>query len=316
MRLRLRLWFFVLLMICAVSGLTPPCSAATYVIGPEDNSAYIDQRDPDENFVNKGGILVASELNENARIVIHFELEGWSADSISEVILGLYRYRGGYYSVSRTINVYPLTTAFDESTATWNYPWTTPGGDFDNSITASADAPELPDEVVALVEWDVTEMVNSRWNDVATCGFLIKDPVEDSPPPGGPYVRFRSRRYIDEKPLELPYLQITTDGTDVKEAHEGEAYGTFSLDQNYPNPFNDRTVLQFELSKPARVYLEIYNIRGQKVRTLLDAEREAGRHILQWDGTNQSGRSVASGIYLYRIQAGEFSETKKLLYLK
>ncbi len=315
MRLALKTTFLFLLTVCAASSPTTRVIAATYVVGPEDNSVYLDQREPDGNFVSGRGLLVASESNENARTVIHFDLEGWSADSISQAKLCLYRYRGGYYSISRTINVYPLTSAFDESTATWNYPWTSSGGDFDNGITASAEVPELPNEVAALVEWDVTDMVKNRWSNIADCGFMVKDWVEDTPT-DGPYVRFRSHRYVNDAPLELPYLEISTGQTGVEEAGEDEIGGGFSLGQNFPNPFNDRTVLQFELSKPARVNLVIYNLRGQKVKTLLDATREAGRYALEWDGTNQAGGSVSSGLYLYRMRTAEFSDTKRLLYLK
>jgi hypothetical protein len=290
--------------------------AATYVIGPEDKSVYIDQRDPNVNFVSKRGLLVVSELNENARTVIHFNLDGWSVDSISEAKLCLYKYRGGYYSVSRTINVCPLTTTFSESTATWNYPWTNPGGDFDNSISASAEVPELPDEVVAKVEWDITGMITSRWSDLTNCGFLLKDPVEDSPPPSGPYVRFRSQRYIDEKPLELPYLEITTSGTGVEDAEHDFASRSFRLGQNFPNPFNNKTILQFDLPHTSDVSLVIYNLLGERVKTLLEEKKQAGTYRVEWDGTEHSGNSVSSGIYLYRLQAGNYSQTKRLLYLK
>ncbi len=316
MHLALKATFLFLLTLCAASSPTARVLAATYVVGPEDNSVYLDQREPDGNFVSGRGLLVASEVNENARAVIHFDLEGWSADSISQAKLCLYRYRGGYYSVSRPIHVYPLTSAFDESTATWNYPWASPGGDFDNGITASAEVPELPNEVVALVEWDVTDMVKSQWSNIAGCGFMLKDPIEDSPPPNGPYVRFRSHRYVSDAPLELPYLEISTGQTGVEEAGEDEIGGGFSLGQNFPNPFNDGTVLQFDLPKPTRVILAIYNLRGEKVKTLLDAVREAGRHTLEWDGTNQAGQSVASGLYVCRMRTAEFSDTKRLLYLK
>jgi hypothetical protein len=176
--------------------------AATHVFRPEDNSVYIDQRDPDINFVSFTGILAASELNENARTVIHFDLAGWAPDSIFQAKLYLYHYRGGNYTGSRSINAYSLTSAFDESTATWNYPWTTPGGDFDNSITASADVPEAWENWVS---WDVTGILKNRWTNVANCGFLLKDAVEDAPPPDGPYVRFHSHRKDS-----LPYLEVTT----------------------------------------------------------------------------------------------------------
>jgi hypothetical protein len=307
MHLASKVAFRFLLAICAVSGLSALAPAATYLVGPEDNSVYIDQRDADINKSDKSGLLTASALNENARVVIHFDLTGWSSDSISQAKLHLYHYRGGSYSGSRAVNVYALTAAFDEATATWNTPWITPGGDYDNGIGASADVPEAWEN---WVEWDVTDIVKGRWNDVAECGFLIRDPLEDDTG-DGPYVRFYSHRGDS-----LPYLELVTGQTRVEEAGEEEIGGGFFLGQNFPNPFNDRTILQFELSKPARVNLAIYNLRGQKVKTLLDAGRQQGRYTLEWDGTNQAGESVSSGLYLYRMRTAEFSDTKRLLYLK
>ncbi|KPL02756.1 MAG: hypothetical protein AMJ90_04940 [candidate division Zixibacteria bacterium SM23_73_2] len=176
--------------------------AARYIFRPEDNSVSIDQRDPNVNFVYEGGILVASEQNENARFVIHFDLDGWvpDADSITQADLYLYHYRGGNYTDSYTIDVYSLTSAFNESTATWNFPWTAPGGDYDSSIGNSAGVPEEWDNWVS---WDVTEILKNRWGNVVNCGFLFKDPVEDTPPPDGPYVRFHSQRKDS-----LPYLEV------------------------------------------------------------------------------------------------------------
>ena len=182
-------------------------SATTYVLRPEAHSVYVDQRDPDVNFVDKRGILVASESNENARAVIRFDLDDWTpdVDSISYAGLYLYHYRGGGDEGSRTIEVYSLTTAFDESTATWNSPWTNPGGDYDAGFDASAEVPEAWENWVT---WDVTDILRNRWGNVAQHGFLLRDPIEDSPPPDGPYFRFRSRRYEDETPQEIPYLLL------------------------------------------------------------------------------------------------------------
>ena len=182
--------------------------AATQVFRPEDNSVYVDQRDPNENKVYQTGILTSSALDENARIVIHFDLDGWTPNlaSISEAKLHLYHYRGGNYTGSRTLNVYPLTSSFGESTATWNFPWTNPGGDYDASVSASTDVPE---EWENWVEWDVTDLLKNRWSNVKSCGFLIKDAVEDTPG-DGPYVRFHSHRKDS-----LAYLEVTTAAQDV-----------------------------------------------------------------------------------------------------
>jgi len=95
---------------------------------------------------------------------------------------------------------------------------------------------------------------------------------------------------------------------------------SFSLSQNYPNPFNSNTIIKFEISGPAgeavQASLNVYNILGEKVKTLFDEAKYPGYHSVTWDGTNQRGEKVASGVYLYRLSTGKYSETKKMTLLK
>lgn len=91
---------------------------------------------------------------------------------------------------------------------------------------------------------------------------------------------------------------------------------TNSLQQNYPNPFNPETQIRFVLPKPARVKLEVYNLLGQKVVTLLDREMTAGPNTIVWDGKNGKGENVSSGIYFYRLEAGDLKETKKMIIVR
>lgn len=91
----------------------------------------------------------------------------------------------------------------------------------------------------------------------------------------------------------------------------------FALRQNYPNPFNPTTTIRFELPEPAQVTLRIYNILGQEVVTLLDeATKAAGFHTISWDGRNTRNASTAGGVYFYRLEAGGFTDVKKMLLLK
>ncbi len=90
----------------------------------------------------------------------------------------------------------------------------------------------------------------------------------------------------------------------------------FSLRQNYPNPFNPATTIEYDLPEDGRVNLTIYNLLGQKVRTLVSAPQTAGRYRIMWDAKSEQGNAVASGIYLYRLQTGNFVRTKKLILLK
>jgi N-acetylneuraminic acid mutarotase len=90
----------------------------------------------------------------------------------------------------------------------------------------------------------------------------------------------------------------------------------FSLLQNYPNPFNGETVIRFQLPTEQRVQIQLYNMRGQLVTTLLDERRDAGYHRVSWNGRDAAGRPVASGIYIYLIQAGTNRTSKKLVILR
>jgi len=91
---------------------------------------------------------------------------------------------------------------------------------------------------------------------------------------------------------------------------------SYALKQNHPNPFNPTTIIEYTLPRQSRVTISVYNIAGQKVITLLDGDRGAGTHRVTWDGTDQNGRAVATGIYLYRLQTDKFVEAKKMLLMK
>jgi len=90
----------------------------------------------------------------------------------------------------------------------------------------------------------------------------------------------------------------------------------FALKQNFPNPFNPVTSIAFEMPAAQDVRLNVYNMLGQKVRTLVNDHRTAGRYTVLWDGRDDSGRMVGSGVYFYQIQAGSFTKTAKMVFLK
>jgi hypothetical protein len=91
---------------------------------------------------------------------------------------------------------------------------------------------------------------------------------------------------------------------------------TFQLMQNYPNPFNPVTHISFSLAQNVKVKLEIFNVLGQKIRTVINKKLLAGQHTVIWDGKNELGNQMASGIYFYRLQAGDFVKTRKLILMK
>ncbi len=90
-----------------------------------------------------------------------------------------------------------------------------------------------------------------------------------------------------------------------------------SLSQNYPNPFNPSTSIEFTVRERSRVTLNVYDVSGKLVRTLLNEDRPAGeQHRVTWDGRNDAGQSVSSGVYFYRLNANDFTQTKKMVLLK
>jgi len=90
----------------------------------------------------------------------------------------------------------------------------------------------------------------------------------------------------------------------------------FRLYPNYPNPFNPVTTISYDLPDDGLVELSVYNMRGEKVTTLLQGNQKAGSYQINWDGTSQSGDMVASGIYFFRIASGNYCRTSKMVFVR
>ncbi|MFC1555957.1 T9SS type A sorting domain-containing protein [candidate division KSB1 bacterium] len=113
---------------------------------------------------------------------------------------------------------------------------------------------------------------------------------------------------------EADTLRFSLDLTDVKE--EKVLPNTFRLHQNYPNPFNPETTIRFELPAAADVRITVYNILGKEVAKVTDRDYAAGEHSIKWNGRNSFGTQVSSGMYFYRIEAGTFVKTMKMVLLR
>ena len=94
------------------------------------------------------------------------------------------------------------------------------------------------------------------------------------------------------------------------------APSSFRLSQNYPNPFNPTTVIEYQLPKAMHVQLEVYNVLGERIATLVNEQQDAGYYTVSWDGRDQQHRMVTSGIYFYRLDAGQLFNMKKMLLMK
>ena len=90
----------------------------------------------------------------------------------------------------------------------------------------------------------------------------------------------------------------------------------YALGQNYPNPFNPSTTIQFELPDESHTKISIYNLLGREIIQLVNETYKAGYHEVIWNGKDSYGRTIPSGMYLYRMNANSFSSTRKLVFLK
>jgi FlgD Ig-like domain len=110
-------------------------------------------------------------------------------------------------------------------------------------------------------------------------------------------------------------LVLTAGPTAIRNQTSSLPY-KFTLNQNYPNPFNPSTEISYNIPEQDFVSLNIYDINGQLVKTLVRENQVAGAHQVVWDGTNSSERQVASGVYIYRLVSGNNNSVKKMLLLK
>lgn len=150
----------------------------------------------------------------------------------------------------------------------------------------------------------MARIVFVNWN-----GGTVPGPYNQDMPEQGTVFRI-----ISKKPnFAGDSLQVIATPTSVPIS---EIPQSIYLDQNYPNPFNPVTTIRFGLATRAKVELRVFNILGQEVRELVSGEMEAGNHELRWDARNDLGRPVSSGVYFYRLRAGEWVQTRKMLLLR
>ncbi len=112
--------------------------------------------------------------------------------------------------------------------------------------------------------------------------------------------------------LDVALSRIVTSAAE----HERAVPLAFSLEQNFPNPFNPSTVISFTIPQRGHVRLDVLNLLGEPVVTLIDEEREAGTHRVTWDGTNQEGKTVPSGVYFYKLHHGSSMATRKMIFVR
>jgi hypothetical protein len=162
---------------------------------------------------------------------------------------------------------------------------------FDTTMTTTHLFIPYEDLYGAIVDTTGITMLNITWNVYAS------DPWVDVPSSNGPF-------------------SLVVDAGWMLNTEEETLPEVFALHNNYPNPFNPITNIRYDIPEVSDVRIDIYNINGQRVRTLVSREHQPGRYKIQWNAVNDSGSPVASGMYIYKIHAKEFVSVKKLLLMK
>ena len=112
------------------------------------------------------------------------------------------------------------------------------------------------------------------------------------------------------------YSDVYSGSLEFLDVNKGQLPLVYSLEQNYPNPFNPTTNITYSIPSNNQVVVNIYNLRGEKVKTLVNGFQTSGYKTIKWDATNEQGKSVSAGLYVYSIQTESFNQTKKMLLLK
>ena len=115
---------------------------------------------------------------------------------------------------------------------------------------------------------------------------------------------------------DVDFELAPVEATSVEQRIDTPVPDHFALSQNHPNPFNPTTTIHYSLPEAVHVTLQIINMRGEVVRTLVNKVQSAQVHSVAWNGKDSRGQTLPSGLYLYRLQAGEFSQTRQMMLLK
>lgn len=177
-------------------------------------------------------------------------------------------------------------------------------------------APGNLDSVKIEYSYDAGKTWKLITSGVPNNGQLLWSSVPDTPSDSC-LIRITSKAENPISVTSADFFTILSDTTDVvEEKREKSIPETFVLHQNYPNPFNPSTKIEFSLPRRTKVTLDIYNIAGRRVRGLVDEELSSGHWSIVWNGEDDNGVEVASGVYLYRLRTSEYTQTKKMVIVR
>lgn len=326
-----RRFLLVLLTFCVMVSSTPAQTVLTFE-PVKDNTLY---EDPNGRLSNGAGIhMFAGRTNQPQnsvrRALVAFDLsEIPPGAKVESATLTLFMSRSNALAGKRSVALHRMLRDWGEGSAdavaeegsgaapsggdaTWVHSffdttlWTGPGavGDFDPSASAA-----LEIDSVSAYTWGPTEQMTAdvqQWVDDPSSNFgwlILGDETV-----GRTSKRFDTREHptLENRPL-LAVTVVTTDVSDPPKATVED----FALLQNYPNPFNPTTEIRFSLNRGGHVRLEVFDLKGRRVETLVEGHRPAGLHTIRFD----AGR-LAAGFYFYRLTAGRQQRTRRMILVR
>ncbi|MBN1782331.1 DNRLRE domain-containing protein [bacterium] len=274
----------------------------------EVTDSFIYAYEPDTNFGEE------PYMGAIDRFLVRFQLPAsLNNKQILSASLGFYVWNQSDFQPENYMDVYALQNEWTESAVTWNRRtesdlWNTPGGDYDASGPVVRILHVQGVDHAFYPEADITALVQS-WVDgtAGNYGLLVMNDCATG-------IGLKASEYGEGT---RTYLRITyTDKTETSCLCTAPLPERTMLAFNYPNPFNPETRIELFIEKRDRIRIDLYNSIGQRVRMLMDQSCEPGTHSIMWNGTDDSGAQVPSGLYFYRISGGNRILTGKMQLLK
>ena len=276
------------------------------IVGFTDFSAFADQFNKSiandaETFISSFDLVADGEIND-----LDFSVAGMGANAVA--VEGMPTTDIGFalgYEVDETTATYHVTVSIDKAEALKGFQFEMT---YDHNVLEF-----MEDNVTGLVGLNVydtkdgvirvaSEFVGEKFLGDVTLGFKTKGIDKDIT--------------IEIVNGMVDNLEGVALSTNLGEVSLRAIPAVYSLSPNYPNPFNPTTTIDYSIPKSGNVELVIFNLAGQKVRTLVNEHRTAAFYKVVWDGRNNNGESVGSGLYFYRIQSGSFSKIEKMTLVK
>ena len=272
-------------------------------------------------------IVIKGDINKFYRLGRNVASGGdYNGDGFYDILVsGAGRYTKVFYTVSSSPEVFLDTlNLFGEDILPSAFGWAI-------SVASNINKDEFDDFMVADIDYGVDlkgkvyifyggAEVDSLWDITLTGRGNRKEhfgaklaPAGDINGDGWNEVMVSS--YYDSTLIGEVFI-FTSNPTSVEEPHKKGHVNNFHLDQNFPNPFNAETIIEYVLPENSQIDLSVYNILGGHVRTLIHQYQGAGHKKTTWDGKDQAGREVSSGVYFYRLETDRFIEVKKMLLLR